>query len=317
MTLPMNYTCSNDKIYSGEAPGYIIKVILYGFLFAFLSFLPASWCMKNVKARGKELKWSELNQQDKMMLAVSLGGLLQFLAVAPMDFYMTGLLSPVISLFLQCGSAICVDTVLVLAVTGWTGMNNIQGKTPTVPGHYQLMKHASLGINVLLQLTAVFTEASITLSGDDRVPSDQNTSDNGLSYTYYDGTLSALRQLANLLIEGLYWVVCIYEGRKLRTLLSQGGGDDNPAAKKISKYINTATFTLPVILLYRLSAILGRLGTTAIGSTPSCSFVGTMVSPVDIIFILTFCALCYVLKPSAKKKVAPKNTASTTASSAD
>ena len=71
-----------------------------------------------------------------------------------------------------------------------------------------------------VQLFAVIFESMLSLNGDSRTPSALNE-----NYTYYDGTLSSMRQLANLLTEGMYVIVLLVEGSKLRKTLKEGAGE--------------------------------------------------------------------------------------------
>jgi len=82
---------------------------------------------------------------------------------------------------------------------------------------------------------------------------------------------------------------------------------ENPAAKKVAKYINICTGVMPFILLYRSMIIMGRLGATSLG-VPAipCSTAGSVVSIVDMVFMIVYIVLCFMLKPASKsKKVKP------------
>ena len=143
------------------------------------------------------------------------------------------------------------------------------------------------------------------------------TSEHNVDYTYYDGTISSGRQLANLLTEFGYVIILVIEGGKLQKTLGAGKGGDNPAAKKILKYMRTANIVMPVIVLYRSWVIWSRIGVTAVGTYPSCSVVGSVMSFVDIIFMFVYGSALFILKPTFKSmKVKPDGAKSTVVSSA-
>ena len=114
-----------------------------------------------------------------------------------------------------------------------------------------------------MQLLAAGLEPYISLNGDERVTSERNSNYSecqrasklgvekhfrtpfsntvcaliSLVAAYYDGTLSCGRQGANLLTEAGYTIILFIEGRKLQKTLGAGKGGDNPAARKILKYM--------------------------------------------------------------------------------
>ena len=153
MILPTNYTCSTDVTYYTVAPNYIIKQAVFGLIFLILAFLPLSWVAAGLRARNKPLHPRELNQQERMIAAVGAGSFCQFLAVTVCDWYYSALGPPTVTLFLQCLSALFIDSVLVFAVTGWTAMNNIQGKKPTIPIKYRNLKNVVLGGSCVMQVS--------------------------------------------------------------------------------------------------------------------------------------------------------------------
>jgi hypothetical protein len=171
-----------------------------------------------------------LNAQEKIYLAILVGCTTNFLALSFMNWYKTAAGPPQITLILQCISAWCVDVALVLAITGWTGMNNIQGRKPVVPKHYKVTKNIAIFVNLSIQLLAAGVEPYVSTIGDERITSDLN-----VNYSYYDGTISVGRQLANFLTETGYCIILFIEGRKLSKSLSQGKKEENPAQKKILK----------------------------------------------------------------------------------
>ncbi|GMH57964.1 hypothetical protein TrRE_jg489, partial [Triparma retinervis] len=232
MHLPENYTCG-ERTYADEEPMHLAGNIFYSLIFLAFTVIPARWITQGVATRKKKLStFAVLNPQEKIYLAILVGSSANFLALSFMNWYKTAAGPPQITLILQCISAWCVDVALVLAITGWTGMNNIQGRKAVVPKHYVALKHVAIFVNLLIQLMAAGMEPYISTIGDERVTSDLN-----VNYSYYDGTLSVGRQLANFLTETGYCVILFIEGRKLSKTLSQGKEGENPAAKKILKYM--------------------------------------------------------------------------------
>jgi hypothetical protein len=312
MTLPENYTCG-QKTYADEAPLHIISRIPYGLFFFFISGINLKWIRDGANARGKKLSLENLNQMERMMAFLSLGSFMQGLQTTVCYWYMNADGPPQISLFLSVISAFAIDSVIVLTITGWTGMNNIQGTKAVVPDKYKTMRNIFIVGNLVMQLICASLEPYVSTSGDERVSSDLN-----INYSYYDGTISSGRHLANLLTEFSYSTICVIEGLKLRNTLKGGAKDDNPAAKKVLKYIKTCVAVMPVILVYRTMIILGRLGNTNVGAFPVCSGMWSLISIVDCMFLLVYGACSLMIVPSKKsKKVKPSgSTATTTASTA-
>ena len=140
MYLPLNYTCGT-KTYADVAPGGMIGKAFFGIIFAWFSVLPFMWIKKGVESRGKKLDtWSVLNAQERIYFVVGVGAICQCLAVSVMAWYDTAHGPPQFTLMLQVGSAYCVDIAIVLAITGWTGMNNIQGRKAVVPQKYKIIR---------------------------------------------------------------------------------------------------------------------------------------------------------------------------------
>mmetsp|Transcript_20632 Transcript_20632/g.43000 ORF Transcript_20632/g.43000 Transcript_20632/m.43000 type:complete len:371 (+) Transcript_20632:85-1197(+) len=313
MYLPLNYTCGT-KTYADVAPGIMAGKAFYGVIFGWFSVLPFLWIKKGVTTRGKKLdKWSVLNAQERIYFTVGIGCICQFLAVSLLCWYENAHGPPQFTLFLQIVSAYCVDMAIVLAITGWTGMNNIQGRKPVVPKKYKIIRNVAIFGNLSMQVICGGLEPYVSTNGDERVTSDLN-----VDYTYYDGTISGGRQLANLLTELGYVIILFIEGGKLKKTLSGGKGGDNPAAKKILKYMRTANILMPVIVLYRGWVIWGRVGVTAVGAFPVCSVVGSLISFVDLIFLFVYGAALFVLRPTIKSmKVKPEGAKSTVVSGVD
>mmetsp|Transcript_17301 Transcript_17301/g.35649 ORF Transcript_17301/g.35649 Transcript_17301/m.35649 type:complete len:368 (+) Transcript_17301:71-1174(+) len=299
MNLPLNYTCGTTT-YADEAPMYLISKILYSLAFAYFTYIPLKWMKSGTKSRNRKLRMNTLNAQEQVYCAVFMGSFCSLLSQSILNFYETDG-PPQVTLFLQCISAWCIDVALVLAITGWTGMNNIQGRKPVVPKKYQVLKKIAIECNLFIQILALSMEPYITTIGDERVTSDYNT-----NYSYYDGNISIGRQLANFLTETGYVIVLFIEGKKLSKTLKAGKDGENPAAQKILKYMRATSFVLPVCELYRLSVMITRVGTTGIGSVPICSAMWSFISLVDIIFLFIFGAALYVLQPTKKsKKIKP------------
>ncbi len=158
--------------------------------------------------------------------------------------------------------------------------------------------------NFLVQFALSLVNLSVSTIGDDRVPG---------STTWFDGNLSALRTLYNTFVEGLYAVILVVEGTKLRKTIKSAGGDDNPAAKKVMKYIKTCVPCMVLIVLFRLSTqVLPRVGKTLPSAKPLCSSGAAMIDPVSVMTIITFACFMFVFAPArAAKKVAPSGAAST------
>lgn len=123
---PANYTCGTTT-YADKAPMFIISRIPYGAFFYWVSIVNMMWILGGLKARDKKISLNSLNQMERMMCFLSLGSFMQALQCTICFWYMTADSPPQFSLFLSVISAFAIDSVIVLTITGWTGMNNIQG----------------------------------------------------------------------------------------------------------------------------------------------------------------------------------------------
>ena len=92
-----------------------------------MSILPFMWIKRGVESHGKKLDcWSVINAQKRIYFSIGVGCSCQRLATSLCSWYQTADGPPQFTLFLQCIAAYCIDMAIVLAITGWTGMNNIQ-----------------------------------------------------------------------------------------------------------------------------------------------------------------------------------------------
>ncbi|GMH56055.1 hypothetical protein TrLO_g7681 [Triparma laevis f. longispina] len=272
MILLEEYTCDTTT-YADEgdelrgtvrSPLFMMSRIVYGLPFFIFFALNMKWIIDGAKARVKSFSLKEMNQMECMMFFLALGAFMRVVKLTTCYCVMAGW---------------AVDGVLILAITGWTGMNDIQGTKAVIPTHYIVLRNVFLFGDLFLQVGAALMEPYMSTIGDERIMSALN-----INVSYYDGTLSSLRHLANLLTEFAYTVVLVIEGIKLRKTLKGGKAEENPAARKVLKYIKTCLVVMPMVVLFRTSVIIGRVGVTSIGSRPSCSTMGSLISGVDPMF---------------------------------
>jgi hypothetical protein len=314
MTFPANYTCE-QTLHDVRPALFDAARAVYLVIFLSMLGVTCKWtrnALSSVKSLSPSMAtWQSLNNSQKMLILLIVSET-QYVAYIAIDFqYLNG--HTEVGYMLQVMFAFFLDVMLILAATSWTAMNNIQGKKPVVPAFYVHLKHFIIPSNFLVQLCLNFISLNVSTIGDERVVS-SNTS-------WYDGNISVLRTSYNILCECVYAVVMIWEGIKLKKTLSSGGGSDNPAAKKVMKYIKVAVPITVLLLLFRLGTqVLPRINTTQVTALPVCSNAGALIDPTTIMTIIIFSAFMIVMAPSSpsnSKKVNPdtKSTVVSTSSS--